>query len=196
MFYKFILGLLKIFFWPIFMPKFIGKENIPNDKGLILISNHTAWTDPVFMGMSTKRRLHFVAKSDFYESKILAYVGKSLEAIPIKRHTADLKALREVKRYVSTEGEICAIFPEGTRNKGDGILPFEKGVAFMALQLKSDVQIVVRRKRQGLRTPIIIDKPINIMALIDGIDRKEQVEFINNYLESRMRKILEGEDAD
>ncbi|PKM87314.1 MAG: hypothetical protein CVU87_09865 [Firmicutes bacterium HGW-Firmicutes-12] len=56
-----------------------------------------------------------------------------LECFPVKRGKADRTALRTAFKHLENE-EIVGIFPEGTRNKGDGLLPFEQGAALIAIK--------------------------------------------------------------
>ena len=51
--------------------------------------------------------------------------------IPVRRQTKDGKALPESIKYLENE-KVIGIFPEGTTEKGRGLLPFKTGAVRMA----------------------------------------------------------------
>ena len=57
----------------LFRPTIIGAENIPEDGRIILAGNHTHFMDCITVAASTKRVVHFLAKSELLEPPYKRY---------------------------------------------------------------------------------------------------------------------------
>lgn len=119
--------------------EYVGTENIPEDGGFILASNHINALDPVFIAVGMeKRQLHFMGKKELFENPIAKYFLTKLNGFPIVRGSADTAALDYAIRVVK-EGNILGIFPEGTRSKDYKPARAKSGVAMIAQQTKAPV---------------------------------------------------------
>ncbi|MBR3780898.1 MAG: 1-acyl-sn-glycerol-3-phosphate acyltransferase [Clostridia bacterium] len=119
--------------------EYVGIENIPEDGGFILASNHIDALDPVFIGLGMKKRqLHFMGKKELFENPIVKCFLTKLNGFPIVRGAADSAALNYAIRVVK-EGNILGIFPEGTRSKDYKPARAKSGVAMIANQAKVPV---------------------------------------------------------
>jgi 1-acyl-sn-glycerol-3-phosphate acyltransferase len=109
--------------WPIlrfaFRYRARGKENLPRDGGYVLAAGHVSNLDPWALGLAIwpRRFLRFMGKSELFWfplSLILAGVG----AFKVHRGRADREAI-ETAINLARDGNVIAMFPEGTRrNKG------------------------------------------------------------------------------
>lgn len=97
----------------------------------MVCANHTGLSDPFFISffLSTNIRVSFMAKAELFRNKILAYIMKRLNAFPVKRGEADMKAIKE-SIQVLKKGERLIVFPEGTRNSDSGA---KAGAGMLAL---------------------------------------------------------------
>ncbi|MDX6706204.1 MAG: 1-acyl-sn-glycerol-3-phosphate acyltransferase [Solirubrobacteraceae bacterium] len=90
-----------------------GADLIPRDGPVIIASNHKSFWDSFFIGVSTRRHVRFMGKSELFEkpyAPLLVWLG----AFPVRRGAADEDAL-ETARIVLRQGGVLALFPEGTR---------------------------------------------------------------------------------
>lgn len=127
---------LSFLFFPL---KIEGRENVPAKGAFLLACNHVSYLDPMIMGIATGRRLNYMAKDELFHKPILGYVLRSLWAFPVKRNTADKRALRESLARLN-KGLPILLFPEGTRHGTPGEKKIEAGVGFLAL--KANVPVV------------------------------------------------------
>ena len=119
--------------------EYVGVENIPENGGFILASNHIDALDPVFIGLGMeKRQLHFMGKKELFENPLVKSFLTKLNGFPIVRGSADTAALEYAIR-VAAEGNILGIFPEGTRSKDYKPARAKSGVAMIANQAKAPV---------------------------------------------------------
>jgi 1-acyl-sn-glycerol-3-phosphate acyltransferase len=115
-----------------------GRENIPKEGAFLLACNHVSYLDPMIMGITTGRRLNYMARDTLFHNPILGFVLPRLGVFPIKRNTADKKAIRESLDRL-TRGQPLLLFPEGTRHGASGEKKIEAGVGFLALKSNAPV---------------------------------------------------------
>lgn len=119
--------------------EYIGMENIPENGGFILASNHVHALDPVFIALGMKnRQLHFMGKKELFENPIVKFFLSKLNGFPIVRGGADSEALNYASRIVK-EGYVLGMFPEGTRSKDYKPARAKSGVAVIAKEAKADI---------------------------------------------------------
>ncbi len=121
--------------------RFIGAENVPAG-GAILAGNHVSYADPVLLWCGAPRPVHFMAKAELWESRLIGGAIERLLAFPVHRGAPDRAALR-VASSLLAEGKLVGMFPEGTRHRAqnsDGLGEANAGVAFLAL--RSGVPVV------------------------------------------------------
>ena len=102
-----------------FRLKVTGSELVPAEGPVIVAPNHKSIVDPFFIGLATKRRLHFMAKAELFEGRS-ARVLSGLGAYPVRRGTADPEALETVA-HPSREGARDRAVPGGhaaSRSRG------------------------------------------------------------------------------
>lgn len=124
----------------VFFPRVVkGWDNVPVKGAYLLVSNHISNLDPPILGISTPRRLHFMAKIELFKNPLVGWWLRQLWAFPIKRGSGDYGALK-VALQLLKDGFPVLLFPEGTRRLDDRPLPAQAGAGFIAL--KSAVPIV------------------------------------------------------
>lgn len=116
-----------------------GREHIPREGGLIVISNHSSYLDPLIIGAAVDRRMTYLAKKELFT---VSLVGKFVSsfALPVSRDGSSHTMIKEtVKRLC--RGEAIAMFPAGERDKGgDGSATgFKRGVELLARLSKAPV---------------------------------------------------------
>jgi 1-acyl-sn-glycerol-3-phosphate acyltransferase len=111
---------------------------LPANGPAILICNHTSGLDPHLIQSCCPRLITWLMAKEYYEIRglktLLDYVG----VIPVTRSGRDMAATRAALRALE-QGQILGIFPEGKIETSDELLPFQTGVAMMALRSKAPV---------------------------------------------------------
>lgn len=177
--------------YPIFLllyrPQFIGRENIPNDGGIILAGNHTNNLDAAIMLAGPKRVVHMLAKKELFKSKISNRFFRSMGCIPVDRSIHDENAKSEAVSVLENN-EVIGIFPEGTVNRTDKIiLPFKYGAVSFAKKTNSYiVPFTITGKYKLFRKSIKITygKPYKV---------KDDLEKENNKLMNIISDMLKKE---
>jgi 1-acyl-sn-glycerol-3-phosphate acyltransferase len=128
-----------------FRPWVSGIENVPATGAVILASNHVSVVDSLFLPLMLKRKVTFLAKSDYFTGKglkgfavrsFMNGVGQlSIDRSGGKASEASLDTGVQVLR----RGEVLGIYPEGTRSPTGKLYRGRTGVARMILEGKSQV---------------------------------------------------------
>ena len=116
----------------VYRPRYKGKENIPQEGAVILASNHIHLCDPVFVLLSTKRMVRYLAKRELHDSS-LGFLYRAANTIPVDRQHGAHDSVLAAETALQ-QGEVIGIFPEGTRNKHpeEGLLEFKYGAVKIA----------------------------------------------------------------
>ncbi len=138
-FYNFAKGLLPVIFKPLYFYKVKNKNNLPKDQGCVVCCNHISMKDPVFLGLSQKRMIRYMAKSELFQNKFVAKIISGLGAFPVHRGKHDEGAINLAEEYLK-QGAVVGIFIEGTRSKDGNLLKPKSGAAMLAY--KAQVPIV------------------------------------------------------
>lgn len=114
-----------------------GRKNIPKTGGVLLVLNHRSVIDPVIAQHGCPRFIHYMSRSELFERKsywscFFSWLITLYGAFPVKRWSADFRAVRTAIRLLR-EGRVVLIFPEGDVNRTpDQLMRFRKGAAFIA----------------------------------------------------------------
>ncbi|GAA3127573.1 1-acyl-sn-glycerol-3-phosphate acyltransferase [Kribbella aluminosa] len=129
----------------IFRPKIVGAENVPDTGAAIIASNHLSYSDWIFMPLVLRRRVTFVAKSDYFtgagiKGRFQRGFFKGTGQVPIDRSggSASEGAMRAGMKVLE-RGELFGIYPEGTRSHDGRLYKGRTGVARLALEAKVPV---------------------------------------------------------
>jgi len=137
-FYKYILmgPLLRL----LGRPKVTGLEYVPDNGAVILASNHLAVADSFYLPLVLRRRIYFLAKSDYFtgtgiKGKLTKFFYSSTGQVPIDRTDADsaADALNAAARILD-QGTLLGIYPEGTRSPDGRLYKGKTGLARIALE--------------------------------------------------------------
>lgn len=107
-----------------------GGEKLPETGRFVLVSNHRSGKDPIaVLSAMYKYNISFISKPSNMKLPVLGAVAYGAGFLPIDREN-DRSALRTILQAADyLKRDICsvAIYPEGTRNRGEGLLPFHAG---------------------------------------------------------------------
>jgi 1-acyl-sn-glycerol-3-phosphate acyltransferase len=121
-------------------PKVEGLEHVPHSGPAILASNHLAVADSFYLPLVVRRRITFLAKSEYFTGKglkgrLLAWFYTVAGQVPIDRTDADAAqaALRTAQRLLD-QGKLLGMYPEGTRSPDGRLYKGKTGLARLALE--------------------------------------------------------------
>lgn len=115
-----------------------GTENIPQDRALVMASNHRSYADPVILTMPMKKPVTYMAKEELFKNRLFGWFITKLGAFPVKRGSGDMQVIEDSVAILKS-GRNLVIFPEGTRSKDGKVGKGKTGVALIAAKSGADV---------------------------------------------------------
>lgn len=194
--YRLVCGMLRIYLKLFNNWEVEGRGNLPVKGPVVLASNHISLWDPVVIGCSIKREIHFMAKEELFRIPVFGRFIRSLNAFPVKRGRVDRNALRLAARYLE-ESRVLGLFPEGTRSKSSDLLPFQQGAALFALRSGAPiVPIGVTGTRSVFpfslrgRIRVKLGKPLVYSELYSQKIGEAELTMVTREIEENIRGLL------
>ena len=192
-FYQLVLNLFTVVTKLLFFVRIEGRENLP-EGGCIIMGNHIAWLDPFLLAMCARdREIRFMGKKELWGNKLFAWIAKQVRGVPVDRGNADMASIR-MSMTVLKAGHTLGIFPEGTRSKGEGMLPLQGGASLLALRSKSAVVPVYIDGDYKLFKPMTVrvGKPVEMDDLLAGRITRETTDELTARIEAAFAKLSGG----
>jgi 1-acyl-sn-glycerol-3-phosphate acyltransferase len=126
-------------------PKVEGLQYIPSSGPVILASNHLAVMDSFFLPLVVRRRITFLAKSEYFTGTgmkgwLSRWFFNAVGQVPIDRTDADsAQAALNTAQRVLGQGKVLGMYPEGTRSPDGRLYKGKTGLARLALETQVPV---------------------------------------------------------
>jgi 1-acyl-sn-glycerol-3-phosphate acyltransferase len=138
--------------------------------------------------------LRFLAKKELYKIPLVSFALRTMGMIAVDRSNPDAAA-NSIELAVShlRNGKSVILFPEGTRNRGEGLLPFKKGAFVLAIKAQVPiVPVVIFGAEKSIAPDTIFLYPATIRMIFhdpidtSGIDLEQRTELLE-----KTRSIME-----
>lgn len=172
-----------------------GAENLPSTGGVLLMTNHASYMDPIFIGAAVNRSLHYMARSTLFKPKIVEKLLLSMNAFPIHLGVPDRGAIKRALEILENGG-VLNIFPEGTRTidgslgqsqPGVGLIAHRTNASIIPVYLSGTREVLPRNAKSPrlAKVTIAFGKPIEMKQYREIKANREVYEEIG-------KKIMEG----
>jgi 1-acyl-sn-glycerol-3-phosphate acyltransferase len=190
-------GLIRFLIFLFAFWKVKGRENIPREGPLLIVSNHIFIADPPMLAASIPRKSVFMAKEDLWHDPWSRFWVENFCAFPVKRGVVDRAAIRQAEYWLG-QGRVVIMFPEGGRSKNAQLMAGLPGAALIASHAGIPILPVGIAGSEKLKKlgwaffhhptiTITIGKPFNLPPAT-GKSAREQRQQMTDYI---MRKIAE-----
>ena len=129
----------------LFRPKVEGADRIPGSGPVILAGNHLTFIDSMILPLVTTRQVFFIGKDEYvtgksFKGRLMAWFFTGVGMIPVDRDggRGGVAALMTGRRVLE-EGNLFAIYPEGTRSPDGRLYRGRTGIARLALMTGAPV---------------------------------------------------------
>lgn len=164
--FKLLMWIILPFYKLLYLPKVKGKENLPKNRGFVVVCNHFAKVDAFMMVDLFKKKINFMAKKEWFDTKFKNKLFRWLGAIPIDREKADFTSIKTCLKILKDDKPLV-IFPEGTRNKvntelqeihgGANLIAFKAGVPIVPVAMNKKFK-VFGKNRVYIGKPYTLDE--------------------------------------
>jgi 1-acyl-sn-glycerol-3-phosphate acyltransferase len=119
-----------------------GAENVPDEPGVIVASNHLSIADPIVVSVTierlVRRRVRYMAKGEAFDWPVLGPLMAAYGGFGVRRGRPDREAYR-MAREVLVSGDWLGLAPEGTRSRTGKLGEAKSGVTLLALRTGAPV---------------------------------------------------------
>lgn len=172
-----------------------GLEKLVPNQGYVYVGNHRSFADVAVAFMVLPGDLRYLAKKEIYKIPLVSFALRTLGTIQVDRSDPEAASM-SIDYAVEKLRAGCSIvlFPEGTRSRLEGMLPFKKGAFVLAI--KAQVPIVpftLIGTDKAIKPDTIFLYPAHVRMIIhdpimttglDLEDRGELLERTRNIIES------------
>ncbi|WP_460689397.1 lysophospholipid acyltransferase family protein [Nesterenkonia suensis] len=140
-------------------PTITGLDNVPDEGGFVVASNHLSFLDSVLIQAIFPRPVSFFAKAEYFtqsglKGRAMKIFFESVGSVPVERQkkSASVEALHQLGDIASS-GHGVGIYPEGTRSRDGRLYRGKNGVGWLALATGTPVVPVGLRGTENLQAP-------------------------------------------
>jgi 1-acyl-sn-glycerol-3-phosphate acyltransferase len=106
-----------------------GGKHMPKSGPCLVVANHQSFFDPVFVGMSGRRALTYLARHSLFRNKWMAKLISFYGAVPVNQAVGK-EGLNAVIAAIGRQ-EAVLIFPEGSRTPDGQIHEMMPGITLI-----------------------------------------------------------------
>ncbi|MFM7390683.1 MAG: MFS transporter [Vampirovibrionales bacterium] len=114
-----------------------GRQQIPTTGKLILAGNHSGWLDTLILQTACRRPIYFITGAAAFQIPIICWILPWFNVIPLNPRRPKEALDHAVKKLHG--GAVVCIFPEGRLTEDGQLLPFNRGVMYMARQAQASI---------------------------------------------------------
>ncbi|WP_031516250.1 lysophospholipid acyltransferase family protein [Desulfofalx alkaliphila] len=171
----------------------VGLENFPSQGGVVVISNHTSYWDPVAVGCALNRPIHYMAKAELFEIPLFNTLIRALRSFPVKRGKPDRNAIRQAIELL-TNGEVLGIFPEGRRSSSGELLKPQLGAVMLAFKGNAPIVPVGIIGARGFfgKLTVVIGKPVPLPQYTGSKAGREDMERYSAQVMDQLKQLIKS----
>lgn len=176
----------------------IGEENVPKDQAVLYIGNHRSYFDILLTYSRCPGLTGYVAKVEMLRYWFLRDWMKALYCLFLDRKDikAGLKTILQGIEYIKRGISIC-IFPEGTRNRTDEMLPFKEGSLKIAEKTGCPIiPMAITNSAEIFENHIPFVRPCHVILeygtpILPKELTKDEKKFLGSYTQNRIQEMLD-----
>jgi 1-acyl-sn-glycerol-3-phosphate acyltransferase len=115
-----------------------GREYMPANGPVLVVSNHQSHLDPPLVGLACSRQLKYLARHGLFFWPF-SWLIRSLGAVRLDKKAGGVGGIKATLKLLR-ENEAVLVFPEGTRTLDGSLSPFMAG--FCAIARRSGAPIL------------------------------------------------------
>jgi 1-acyl-sn-glycerol-3-phosphate acyltransferase len=199
--YELVRILMTLYAWIVFRARGISPEKVPAEGAVILAPNHFSFLDHFFLGVSIRRKVRFMAKSQLFE-RPLQWIYTHGGVFPVRRGYADEEAFITARGILERGGTI-AMYSEGGRSRtgklsesvrpGIGRLALQSGATVVPLAIHGSSRVRNWKRLQFPKVTVLYGDPIRWERIAEPT--REQQQEVANAIFAEIRTLYDQLDA-
>jgi 1-acyl-sn-glycerol-3-phosphate acyltransferase len=190
-----------LYAWIVFRARGIAAEKVPPEGPVVLAPNHFSFMDHFFLGVSIRRKVRFMAKSQLF-ARPMQWVYSHGGVFPVRRGYADEEAF-ETANGILARGGCVAMYCEGGRSRtgklsdtvkrGIGRLVLESGATVVPVAIHGSSRVRNWKKLRFPKVTVLYGDPIRWESV--AAPTREQQQRVANEIFVEIRALYAQLDA-
>ena len=172
-----------------------GMEQLPREK-FLLVGNHRSPMDPILeMGIFRDSHIGFVAKQELFKIPVVRKIMHKCFCLSLDRSDPrdGIKAITQAAKIIQRGSASIGIYPEGTCNKKEELLPFKAGAFKIAQKAACPIVVVVIRGSEKAVKQMLFKRTkvsIDVIGVIsaDEVAKSKTTQKLSDHV----RQMMEG----
>jgi 1-acyl-sn-glycerol-3-phosphate acyltransferase len=191
--YEIVRTLTTLYSWVFFRARGLGAEKVIPEGPVILAPNHFSFMDHFFLGVSIRRKVRFMAKSQLFE-RPMQFVYSHGGVFPVRRGHRDEDAFLTAQTILARDGCI-AMYCEGGRSRtgrlseqpkrGIGRLALTSGAPVVPVAIHGSSKVRNWKRLQFPKVTVRYGDPIAWERVEDPT--REQQQQVSNEIFAQIR---------
>ncbi|MCK5882876.1 MAG: 1-acyl-sn-glycerol-3-phosphate acyltransferase [Bacteriovoracaceae bacterium] len=175
--------------------KIKGTENLNGDTPSIFVANHQHNIDFLIAALIMKPNTVTIGKTDLAKIPVFGQFYTLSGNILVDRSSPKkaIRALRLLGTTIREKSISVWVFPEGTRNVGDVLLPFKRGAFVSAIEAQAPIIPVAVKNYSHINiskwSPGTIEINILPIVLTEGLESRDSGELAGK-LQGQMQALI------
>lgn len=110
--------------------RYLHRQNVPRQGGLLIFANHLSNTDPVLVQLACPRLINFMSRRELFARPDIGKFIRWWRAFPVTQSSADTAAIKTAIKLAQNGHAVC-MFPEGQLSPDGRLLPLFAGAALL-----------------------------------------------------------------
>ncbi len=112
----------------IYRVRIVGRDNLPQAGGALLVPNHVSWIDAIMLLLTTSRPIRIIAYAGNFDSRLMQWWANLWGAILIGNNPKSIIRALKTATEALNNGELVCIFPEGAITRTGQLQAFKPGM--------------------------------------------------------------------
>ena len=180
-----------------------GLEKIPKNQRFLLVCNHKSKLDPITTWYLLKDfDVAFISKEKNFHVPIWGRIIRRCCFLSIDRENPRkaMETVNKAAELIKNDQVSIAVYPEGTRNFGEGLLPFHNGIFKIAQKANGPVVICGIEGADKMRTNFPFHRSdiyFDVLDVVSAEDVKAQrCNDIGDHARSLMLSFIENDEKE
>ncbi len=193
-FYRFLLNSATFFATKLIRIKLhvTGMEKVPGGR-FLLVSNHRSKFDPILSWLVFGDcQLAFISKPENFKVPVFGRLIHRLCFMAIDRENPRnaVKTINRAVDLINRDVATIGVYPEGTRNYGDGLLPFHNAMFKIAQKANVPVVIITVKGTYEIQKNYPLHRSHVYIDVLDVIDAETVKKTKTAILGEKVREIM------
>ncbi len=124
----FVRGTFRCILSLLYRRRVVGLENLPTDRGCVVVSNHISWIDGILILWFLPRNVRFVVDGGNFNSRLAMYLANAFDTILMSYGPKSIMRALKTAREAVENGDVVGLFPEGTITRTGQLQAFKPGL--------------------------------------------------------------------